>query len=62
MVQLMQQNSAIQLGRMQGELYQLQLQKYYNGKGDKPKYTVTPEHKLQRHLEREWYRERKKQK
>jgi len=58
---LYRMDSAIKLGRMQGELYASQMQNYYLGIGDKPEpLGVTPEHKLQRHLEREFKREKKK--
>lgn len=61
MMQLYQLNSAIELGRMQGRLYESRMQNYYHGIGEKPEpLGVTPEHKLQRHLEREWKREKKK--
>jgi hypothetical protein len=59
MMVLYQMNSAIELGRMQGQLHESQMQRYYRGEGPKPKYDVTPEHKLQRHLEREWKREKR---
>lgn len=58
---LYQMDQAIQIGRLQGENYGMRMQTYYRGEGPMPEpLGVTAEHKLQRHLEREFKREKKK--
>lgn len=56
MMVLSQIDSGIRIGRLQGELHQMQLHAHYRDGCPLPKYERTPEYRLMKHYEREYHR------